>query len=348
MSLTQTAYTSRRIIKFGGISLIGIVLLWNITVFLAKVYKNSHPEYVPPTIGYGILPKITFIEKKYEQKNFIFELPNDEIPKFEDQSRVYVIYRPNTTFLSLEEDKKTAAGFGFTSQPIEAEGKPGLYMFLDNTLNKTLTVNVLSGDFELKYPYLSDQLLLTVENLPTKNQAIEIAGDFLSRGNKLTESLINGEKKVSYWKIQDGIIKAVKTPEEANAVRVDIFRDKINNLKVLSSNFDRATVSVLISASKSEGRKIIEFNFKDIVFNKESYETYPIKTTTEAIESIKSGNFWTAIDVQSTDVVIRKIYLAYFEPHILINSNFLQPIYVFEGDDGFVAYVPAIKSEYFK
>jgi len=348
MSLTQTAYTSRKIIKFGGIGLVGLFLVWNITIFLVKIYKKNNPEYIPPTIGYGILPKITFVEKKYEQKNFTFELANDEVPKFEDQSKVYVIYRPNTTFLSLEEDKKTAAGFGFISQPIEAESKPGIYKFIDNNLNKTLTVNVLTGDFELKYPYLTDQLMMNVENLPTKNQAIQIAQDFLSKGDKLTENLKNGDKNVSYWKIQDGIIKAVSSSEEANTVRVDMFRDKINNLKILSSNFDKATVSILISASKSEGRKIIEFSFKDIIFNKESYETYPIKTAQEAMESLKSGNFWPAKDVQNKDIIIRRIYLAYFEPHILINSNFLQPIYVFEGDDGFVAYVPAIKSEYFK
>lgn len=348
MSLTQTAYTSRQVIKFGGISLIVISLLWSLTKIIYKAYKAANPPYSPPTVAYGVLPKIIFNEKITEPKSFTFELPNDEVPTFGDQARVYVIYRPNTTFLALEEDKKTAAGFGFVNEPIEAETKPGMYVFLDNTLNKTLTVNVLTGDFELKYPYLSDQLLLTTENLPTKTSAIQIAENFLSKGNKLTEDLVNGEKKVSYWKIQDGAIKAVTTSEEANAVRVDLFRDKINGLKLLSSNFDKTTISVLISASKSEGRKIIEFNFKDIIFNKESYATYPIKTTAEVMEGLKSGNYWTAVDVQNKDIVIRRIYLAYFEPNILTNSNFLQPIYVFEGDNGFVAYVPAIKSEYFK
>lgn len=346
MSLTQTAYTSRKIIKFSWIGLVAISLLWSLTKIAYKAYLAANPPYYPPTVAYGILPKITFIEKKTDPKTFTFELPNDEIPSFGDQARVYIIYRSNTTFLALEEDKKTAAGFGFVNEPIEAESKPGIYVFMDNTLNKTLTVNVLTGDFELKYPYLTDQLLLTTESLPTKTVAIQIAENFLSRGNKLTDDLKNGEKKVSYWKIQDGTIKSVTTAEEANAVRVDMFRDKINNLKLLSSNFNKATISILISASKTEGRKIIEFNFKDIIFNKEAYSTYPIKTTAEAMESLRSGNYWTAIDVQNKEVVIRRIYLAYFEPSII--TNYLQPIYVFEGDDGFVAYLPAIKSEYFK
>lgn len=346
MSLTQTAYTSRKIIKFGGIGLVGITLFWNISILLVKAYQKSHPKYIPPTVAYGILPKITFPEQKAEPKTFTFELPNDEIPNFSDQARVYVIYRPNTTFLALEEDKKTATSFGFPMKPTELKEKPGVYEFKDDVLNKILTVNVLDGDFKMRYPYLTDQLLLTSEDLPTKDKAIEIASGFLSQGNKLTDDLKNGQKRVSFWKIQDGGIKATESQSQANAVRVDFFREDLNNLKLLSTNYDKASVSILISGSRTEARKIIEFNFKDISIDRESYATYPIKTAQEAIKSLTLGNYWTSVDVADKNVVIRRMYLAYYEPNSL--TNFLQPIYVFEGDNGFVAYIPAIKSEYFK
>lgn len=344
MSLTQTAYNSRNIIKFGGIGLVAISLLWSITKIIYKAYLAAHPPYYPPTVAYGILPKITFLEQKTEPKTFTFELPNDEIPTFSDQARVYIIYRPNTTFLALEEDKKTAASFGFPMKPVEV--KPGIYEFRDDVLNKILTVNVLDGDFKMRYPYLSDQLLLVSEDLPTKDRAISIASSLLSQGSKLTDDLKNGQKRVTYWKIQDGAIKAIESQSQANAVRVDLFRQDLDNLKLLSSNYDKTSVSILISGSKTEARKIIEFNFKDINIDRESYATYPIKTAQEAINSLNSGNYWTTIDVENKEVVIRKMYLAYFEPNAL--TNYLQPIYVFEGDNGFVAYIPAIKSEYFK
>lgn len=344
MSLTQTAYTSRKIIKFGGIGLIAISLLWSITKIIYKAYVTANPPYYPPTIAYGILPKITFMDQKTEPKTFIFELPNDEIPTFTDQTRVYIIYRPNTTFLALEEDKKTAASFGFGMKPTEI--KPGIYEFRDDVLNKILTVNVLDGDFKMRYPYLTDQLLLVSEDLPTKDKAIDIALTFLSQGNKLTDDLKNGLKRVTYWIIQNGAITATESQSQANSVRVDLFREDLNDLKLLSSNYDKTSVSILISGSKTESRKIIEFNFKDISIDRESYATYPIKTAQEAISSINSGNYWTAVDVENKEVVIRRMYLAYFEPNAL--TNYLQPIFVFEGDNGFVAYVPAIKSEYFK
>jgi hypothetical protein len=43
---------------------------------------------------------------------------------------------------------------------------------------------------------------------------------------------------------------------------------------------------------------------------------------------------------------VRKIYLAYFEPINL--TNYLQPIFVAEGDNNFVAYMPAISSSQIK
>lgn len=342
MSLTQTAYTSRRVIKFGSLGLVIFSLLWVITTTSIRIYIKSHPKHIEPTLRYGILPKLIFPEKKTESKTFSFELPNDAIPKFNDQTKVYVIYRPNTTFLALAEDTKTAISFGFTEAPIEI--KPGIYEFKNNTvLNKNLTVNVLDGDFHITYPYRSDQMLLNSEKMPTKTEAISIASNFLGRGNKLITDLKNGDKQVSFWKIEDGGLKS-STQTESNVARVDFFRENLDELNLISSNFGQASVSVLVSGSTVEEKKIIEVNFKDINIDRESYSTYPIKTAQEAIDNLKAGNYWTAIDVNDKNIIIREMYLAYFEPTTL--TNYLQPIYVFKGDNNFVAYIPAIKSEY--
>jgi hypothetical protein len=207
-----------------------------------------------------------------------------------------------------------------------------------------LTVNVLDGDFEITYPYASDQLLLSETDVPNKSRAIDIASSFLSKGDKLTADLKDGEKEVSFWKIDGGTLKSVSSQSEANAVRVDFYRKDFDDLSLVSSNFGQASVSVLVSSSTVDAKKIIGVNFKDINIDRESYSTYPIKTGEEAISDLKSGNYWTAKDVNSTDVIIRKMYLAYYEPTTL--TNYLQPVFVFEGDNNFVAYVPAVTSKY--
>lgn len=344
MSLTQTAYNSRRIIKYGGIGIVLFTILWGISTSAYKAYKITHPTYVAPTVKYGLIPRLIFPEKETKLKKFTFELPNDDIPTFDDQAKVYVIYRPDKTFMAFEEDKKTAKSFGFTDDPVEIE--TGVYRFQNTVNNKTLTVNVLTGDFTITYPYGSDQILLNPEKMVSKATAIEIASSFLSKGGKLTSDLVNGEKVVTFWKIEGDGLKSVSSQSEANAARVDFYRQSMDNLPIFSVNFGQASVSVLVSGSTVDAKKIIGVNFKDMAVSQESYSTYPIKSGQEIVDSLNSGNYWVAKDVSNENVVVKKIYLAYFEPITL--TNYLQPIFVVEGENNFVAYIPAIKSNYIK
>lgn len=108
----------------------------------------------------------------------------------------------------------------------------------------------------------------------------------------------------------------------------------------MTSEVNSAPVSVLLSNSTVEGKRVVEVNYKYVNIDRQSFETYPIKTVNEAVAELKRGNYWPAVDSQNSRVAIRNIYLAYFEPITL--TNYMQPIFVFEGDGGFVAYVAAI------
>lgn len=332
---------SRNAIKYGGLGIIFIVFLWMSITTGYKIYRAAHPVYVAPTKRYGILPAMVFPEKEKTSKNFSFEFANDTIPQFSDQGRVYVIYRSSSSILALENDKKTAKKFGFVDEPVEI--KTGIYEFKNSQLNKTLTMNVLEGSFSLVYPYNSDQLLLTPQKMPSKVEAIDKASSFLQTGDKLTDDLDDGEKEVSYWKIENGSLISANSQSEANVARVDFYRTKLNDLEIIPQNVGQASVSILVSGSDVTEKQIIGVDYKDLSVDPESYSTYPIKTTNEAMADLKAGSYWPAADVANGSVIIRKVYLAYFEPVTL--TNYLQPIFVFEGDNNFVAYVPAVSSD---
>ena len=343
MSLTQTAYASRNFIKYGGTGLIAFVLLWSIGTTMIKAYKTTHPAYVAPTVRYGVLPKNIFPTKDFTKKNFTFEFANDVTPTFNDQTKVYIIYRSTTEILALEEAKELAKTFGFEDDPSEISN--GVYEFKNSTINKTLTMNVLEGDFSLKYPYLEDSSILETKDMPDKDKATELAESFLETGNKYTDDLKNGEKDVTYWKVSDGTLTSVSALSEANAVKVEFYRQYLDDkYEIVSPQNGEASVSILISGSTDSDKKIIEANFKYANIDRESYSTYPIKPTTEAITDLEAGNYWPASDVSTENVTIREIQLAYYEPVTL--TQYLQPIYVFKGDNNFVAYVPAVTDKY--
>ncbi len=342
MSLTQTAYMTRNLIKYGGSSLVALVLLWSIGVAAIKIYKAANPPYLAPTVKYGILPKNVFPTKEFTTKKFSFEFINDLTPVFNDQEKVYIIYRSTVEILALEEAKSVAKEFGFKDEP--AEISKNVYEFKNNK-NKTLTMNVLKGDFNLKYSYANDPSVLNAENMPTKDIAIKTAESFLELGKKYTDDLKKGKKEASYWKIAEGTLTAVSAQSEANAIKVDFYRQLLDDKwRIVSPQSGEASVSILVSGSTESDKKVIEANFKYANISRESFSTYPIKSSTEAMADLEAGNYWPASDISSEKAVIRDIQLAYYEPVVL--TQYLQPIYVFKGDNNFVAYVSAVTSNY--
>jgi hypothetical protein len=303
-----------------------------------KAYRLANPPKIPPTMKYSLLPKIDFPEKEFVKKTFVAELANDNFPKFSDQAKIYVIYRPASDFLALEYDKEVAVGLGFVGEPRMV--RYGIYEFRNDNLNQTLTMNVLDGSFVLKYPYLEDQTLLVPGKVPNKNEAITIASEYLRAGGKLSTELESGEKETSFWKIEGNGLKSVASKDEANVIRVDFFRDKIDGLPVLGVQQARSPVSILISGTGVDNKKIVEVNYKSMNIDGQSFSTYPLKSVETAWQELQNGSYWPSSDSDQTSVRITNVFLAYFEPVSL--TNFLQAVYVFEGGGGFVAYVPAV------
>lgn len=344
-SLTYTASVARNVIKYGGVGIVLFTVSYMLIVAGIKTYVAAHPPYQKPNVLYSVLPKVIFPEKKFDKKTFAIELPNDKLPEFKDQSRVYLITRSNNTFLALDQDKKTAKSLGFVGEPKEI--RQGMYEFNNPTTNQTLTMNVIEGSFHLKYPYENDQMLLNPDKVPNKTEATAMAKAFLSTAGKYPKDIENGEKKVGFWKIEFDGLKAVTSQSEANAVKVDFFRSNVEtDFRIVTSDFNGASISVITTGSSVEGKKIVEVNYRYANIDREMFATYPIKKVETAIEELKAGNYWPAVNTDGTSMTIRRIYLAYFEPVTL--TNYLQPVYVFEGDKNFVAYVPAVTSEWVK
>jgi len=341
-SLTQTAHIGRISIKYGSIGLIIFVILWSSITTAIKNYQKNKLENTPD-VRYGKLPAIIFPQKDFQTKTFSLELPKETFPKTPAVSKVFVVFRPVSTLLALEQDAQTAKKMGFTGKPVEI--RTAVYQFSKPNSEQILTMNVMDGSFNLSYPYKDDQLLITSKNLPEKNQAISIAKSFLDSADKIHPDLDSGNQIVSYWSISSQGIKKVNSFSEANAIKVDFARQKIDDIyPIVSSNPDAPPISVLISASTVETKRIIEVNYKYAPVDNESFSRYPIISAEQAYSLLTKGDYWPARDSQTNQVVIKNIYLAYYEPTTL--TNFMQPIYVFEGSDNFIGYVSAITSNY--
>jgi hypothetical protein len=116
----------------------------------------------------------------------------------------------------------------------------------------------------------------------------------------------------------------------------------------MTANPTEANVWALISGASNKSQQIIAAEYHYFPVDETQFSTYPLKTPAEAFDELQTGTPFIAdlgTNKDGASLKIRRIYLAYFDPDT--ECDFYQPIYVFEGDNGFIAYVPAVASDYY-
>lgn len=346
-TLTETARYTRKTIKYGAIGLIVFILLKSIfSAGLAYWRKLHPPPPPPPTVAFGKLPKIEFPESRFKEEKLVYRLETvtGGTPNLGDRGKVYFMPTTRPSLLALDRAKTQVRKMGFSGQPKKISETTYQWQKKEPLLT-TLEMDIVNNNFTIKKNWQEDQALLEEKRLPIKEQAIIEAKSFLRSNGLLSKDLELGEARVSFLRFIPPNLAPAISLSEADFVRVDIFRSGLDNLPLLSPNPKEALVSALFSGSREREKRILEVNYTHFPIIKETFATYPLKTSAQAWEELKAGEgFIVNLGKTEKQVVIRKIYLAYFE-----NSspqNYLQPIYVFEGANDFVAYIPAISSEW--
>lgn len=345
-TLTQTAYLTRKGLAIGGAFLVGFVVL-KISFNLGKTVwrKLNPPPPPPPTVAFGKLPKIKFPKTEEQKLTFQLETIEGSLPTLPDVGKVY--FRPiaKSSLLALERANQKARKMGFREQP-QPINETHYRWTAPNVPDLTLEMDVNTGNFFIRYPYENDQELLTNKNLPTNQQAAQEAKNFLNSNGLLTDDLANGSAEFVYLRfIPPNLIPAVSF-SEADFIQVNLFRVDLDELKILPPNPKKSLVSFLFSGSRKFDKRMVEINYTHFSIEKESFATYPLSPVTNAWQKLQAGEGYIANFGQNENgqIAIRKVYLAYYdsdEP-----QNYLQPIYVFEGDRNFFAYVSAVDPEW--
>jgi len=346
-TLTETAYYSRKIIKFGSLGLVAFIILRGLFLTFTAYWKKIHPPPPPPpTVAFGKLPKIIFPERpNLPALSYKLETISGTLPTIPTQAKVFFIPQPSTNLLAWDRAKAWARSLGFTQEP-EATDKFTYRFTTEGTSRTTLEVDVLTRNFTLNYDWQNDLEILSRGSPPQENQAISLAKSFLQSAEVLTTDLNQGTTEVTYLKYNHGnLIKALYF-SEANFTRVDFFREEIDKIKVLPPSPKEANVSVILSGDSRQNRGIIQVKYLHFPISLENFATYPLKNINTAWTELTQGKGFVANlgNNPSGQITIRNAYLAYYDPDS--PQNFLQPVIVFEGDNDFFAYVPAITANW--
>ncbi|KKP38339.1 hypothetical protein A2130_02280 [Candidatus Woesebacteria bacterium GWC2_33_12] len=345
VTLTYASITARKSIRYFIYFIIFLIVgrvVLNGTIALYKKIFPPAPE--PATVAFGKLPKLPFPEKTKKDLKFTLETANGEIPLFPLKVSVYFMPKKSANLLSLDFTKDMTKKLGFSLEPQQISDS--IYKFNHKSSLAILETDIITNAFSISYDLNADPLPISVKSLQPEISASTVKS-FLNSGGLLAEDL-TGEVKHQFLKTQGGNFIPAVSLSDASITRVDIFRKKYNELPIVTNESGKANVWFMVSGIREKGRDIIAGEYHYFPIDETKLATYPIKTGSEAWQEFINGNYYSAsfgTTIDGNNIKIRKVYLAYYDPGVY--TEFFQPIYVFEGDNDFVGYVPAVTSEYY-
>lgn len=343
-SLTQVSILSRKIIRYSIYTAILIVIVRYSYLIGVKIYRKYFPEPPPPpTLTFGKLSSIPFPEKEVPTDLvFTLQTVDGKLPKLPKQQSVYFMPKSISTIKSLDSAKQKAVSLGFN--PNGTELVETVYLFKHNTSPATLSLNIVTGIFSIGYDLNSKPSVLESPP-PEPAVATSLAKTFLTRAKSLPGDL-TGAVTNEYLKIQDGKLVTANSLSDANITKINLYRKNYNELPNVTSVANQANIWFMFTGARDPGDQVYAAEYHYFTVDENKSGTYPIKTTETAWEELKSGKAYFAnVDEKSKgNIVVRKVYLAYYDPDQY--TEYYQPVVVFEGDDNFVAYVPAVSSDY--
>lgn len=344
-SLTQTAYYSRKIIKYGSIGLAALLILRSVFIGVSTYLTARYPKKNPPTVGFGKLPSLSFPPRtNLPPIGLKLETISGALPALAEQAKVFFVPQSSPSLSAWDNTKIWARGLGFSSQPQEID-KFSYRFTTDTTPKTTLEVNVVTKNFHLVYDWRNDLRILGQEAPPKENEAISLAKSFLQGAEVLTPDLAGGTAETIYFKYKNGNLITALFPNEANFVKVNLFRQNLDTLRIMPPDPADSNISVLISNPQDRNRNVLEVKYTYFPVS-ERMETYPLKDVNLAWKQLAAGKGFIASLGNNPEgkITIRNAFLAYYESSTI--QTYLQPIFVFEGDNGFYAYVPAINDSW--
>lgn len=343
-SLTETAYYTRRAINWTILALIGYFVLrlfWG--AVLAAWIALFPPKAPPPNHAFGKLPSLRFpdpVASPSGQLTFRLETIEGTVPKASPSATVYFMPKMPANLLALTKTQDFAQRLGLTPTPIE-ETK-NIYRFEDpDTPIRRLRYDIVSNNFILRYGFEQDTGVLAQRNLPSESGAIAEANTLLQTYDLLHPDLASGKRAVSFLRLTGNRLVPTSSLSQADAVRVNFFRPAVGGIPVVTPYPDEGPVSVIFSGATNIKYRILQLAYTYWPIDTQVSATYGLKPTSVAWQELQSGMGYIArYPPTGVTVTVRNVALAYydsFEPQM-----YLQPVFVFTGDDGFVAYVPAV------
>lgn len=343
-TLNEVVSETKIVFKWGGIALGFLLFIYFITVGWGLVKEIFYPSEPPaPTVGFGKLEPVQFPTSKEEQTfEYSIDTLTGTLPSFPDRGKVFKMNQPEADLLAMKKTQEKVNGIAFYSQPVKIS--KDLYKWTDvQKITRELSYNLLTSDFTMTSSYLSDENVLRGASLPDVETAKSMAKFYLENIQASTNDLDLSKTIVKFFAISSGSLVPTTHLAGSQVIQLFFVQSNVDEKSIYYPDPNSSPISVSIASGESQPQ-VVSANFYHQTVSDKS-ETYPLKSSQEAFDELKSGSGYVASYTGTgNNISIRNISLGYYIGET--KQNYLIPIIVFEGEDDFMAYVPAVKDEW--
>lgn len=348
LTLTEATHFGRLFVKYGGLFIVflivGRIFLRSFVAFWKSVNPPPPP---PPTVGFGRLPAIPFPFQSAEDQpqSYRLETASGTTASFGDRAKVFLMLRSTPNLLADQQAREVAAIYNFIFEP-EVIGSDTYRWRKSQPLETKLEMNIFNHDFEITSNYLSKPEILADNKLPDDFEAIQLVKNFLKKSDLLPRDIATAAGEIVYLKSLGGELQPAVSYSDADFLQVDLNRVPIDNSHRMygPDGYEGSVHAIVSGGLQSSSDSIVEIRFFYQEVDYQQQETYPVRSSQEALRALQAGQGYVVDFENQAEVIIRRVSLGYYQSDE--EQDYLQPIYVFEGDGGFLGYVPAVSTTY--
>lgn len=338
-TLSKVASRTKSVSKWIGVLILILIVIKIGGIIKERIFPTPQP---PPTVAFGKLPAVNFPNNTVK-RNFSYSIDTltGILPSFSDRIPVYKIKSTKPDLLAFEKIKNMVSNLGFNSQ--SAAVSQDTYQWQDSDfLSRKIAINIFTSDFTLTSSFLS-----TPNTKPfniDKNSALETAKTFLENMSLLPNDIDDTKTKVTFFYKKNYALVSTNDPSNTTDAKVDFFQSDVNKLPIYYPHPFTSTMNFVIENTEDK-LEVVAANFVHQKISTNESATYPIKTADQAFSQLKSGKAYIVFySGNANNILIKDVFLAYYIEEK--RQDYLTPIVVFQGDNDFFAYVPAITDEW--